>query len=309
MISFYAVTKLYKTVIGINDVSLQLDGGSYGLLGPNGSGKTTLINLLMGQLKPTIGTLTVFGRDPWRDDSVLRRVGLCPASDLLIPNISAREWVTYQTEMYGLKRDEARRRADDALERVGMTHAMDRNIGTYSLGMRQRTKLAQAIAHDPDLLILDEPFNGLDPIGRHQMTELLDDWKQRGRSILLASHVLHEVEAIKPSFLLISGGRLLASGSPAEVRNLLIDLPSEIELRVDDSRRAAALFAERLEFESIRIASQEQLCVVTRRAQQFFEALPGLALEHGLNIMEVRTGDESLQDLFTTLMRRHRGEI
>ena len=141
------------------------------------------------------------------------------------------------------------------------------------------------------------------------MTELLDDWKQRGRSILLASHVLHEVEAIKPSFLLISGGRLLASGSPAEVRNLLIDLPSEIELRVDDSRRAAALFAERLEFESIRIASQEQLCVVTRRAQQFFEALPGLALEHGLNIMEVRTGDESLQDLFTTLMRRHRGEI
>ena len=159
MISFYAVTKLYKTVIGINDVSLQLDGGSYGLLGPNGSGKTTLINLLMGQLKPTIGTLTVFGRDPWRDDSVLRRVGLCPASDLLIPNISAREWVTYQTEMYGLKRDEARRRADDALERVGMTHAMDRNIGTYSLGMRQRTKLAQAIAHDPYLLILDEPFN------------------------------------------------------------------------------------------------------------------------------------------------------
>lgn len=309
MITLDSVTKLYGTVIGVNDVTLELNSGSYGLLGPNGSGKTTLINLLMGQLKPTIGSLSIFGMDPWKNDSVLRRIGLCPAADLLIPNINARDWVSYQVELYGIARREATRRAINALEQVGMSHAMDRNIGTYSLGMRQRTKLAQAIAHDPELLILDEPFNGLDPIGRHQMSELLETWKEAGRSILLASHVLHEVEAIRPSFLLISGGRLLASGSPTEVRNLLVDLPNDIELQVSDPRHVAAIVAENLEFESLKVTLPDRLTVVTRHAQQLFSLLPKLVTEQGLSIQQVKTSDESLQDLFTTLMRRHRGEI
>ena len=235
MIQLEAVTKLYGTVIGVNEISLTLEPGNYGLLGPNGSGKTTLINLLMGQLRPTIGSVRVFGIDPSRRDRVLRRVGLCPASDLLIPNVSALDWVSYQVEMYGFSRADASQKATEALTVVGMAHAMHRVIGSYSLGMRQRTKLAQAIAHEPDLVILDEPFNGLDPIGRHEMTQLLKEWHGRGRSILLASHVLHEIEAIRPSFLLISGGRLLASGSPGEVRRLLVDLPNDCLLYTSDA--------------------------------------------------------------------------
>lgn len=309
MIQLEAVTKLYGTVIGVNDVSLTLEPGNYGLLGPNGSGKTTLINLLMGQLRPTIGSVKVFGANPARSDRVLRRIGLCPASDLLIPNISAKEWVSYQVELYGFSRADALDKANKALETVGMSGAMQRNIGTYSLGMRQRTKLAQAIAHDPDLLILDEPFNGLDPIGRHEMTQLLIHWRQAGRSILLASHVLHEIEAIRPSFLLISGGRLLASGSPTEVRNLLVDLPNEIELEVDQPQRAASLICEKLDVDTIRISDSHQMMVVTRHSQSLFDFLPILVSEHGVQIHQVRTRDESLQDLFTTLMRRHRGEL
>lgn len=309
MIDLHSVTKLYGTVIGVNEVTLRLEPGSYGLLGPNGSGKTTLINLLMGQLRPTIGSVTLFGVNPWRDDSVLAQVGLCPAADLLIPNVSALEWVSYQVELYGFGRADSVRRAEEALEKVSMSHAMKRNIGTYSLGMRQRTKLPQAIAHAPNLLILDEPFNGLDPIGRHEMTELLTAWRQDGGSILLASHVLHEVEAIRPSFLLISGGRLLASGSPAEVRRLLIDLPNDVELEVDKPRHVASLVAEHMEVDSLRITSPSSLVIVTRHTQQLFEFLPKLVTSHGVQIHQVRTRDESLQDLFTTLMRRHRGEI
>ena len=309
MIQLEAVTKLYGTVIGVNDVSLALEPGSYGLLGPNGSGKTTLINLLMGQLRPTIGTVKIFEANPSRNDRVLRRIGLCPASDLLIPNISAMEWVSYQVELYGFSRSDAVEKATKSLEIVGMNHAMNRNIGTYSLGMRQRTKLAQAIAHDPDLLILDEPFNGLDPIGRHEMTQLLMQWRESGRSILLASHVLHEIEAIRPSFLLISGGRLLASGSPAEVRNLLVDLPNEIELEVDQPQQVAALICEQMEVDTIRVLNSNRMMVVTRHSQKLFEYLPVLASQHGVQIHQVRTRDESLQDLFTTLMRRHRGEL
>lgn len=309
MIQLEAVTKLYGTVIGVNDISLTLEPGNYGLLGPNGSGKTTLINLLMGQLRPTIGSVKVFGIDPARRDRVLRRVGLCPASDLLIPNVSALDWVSYQVELYGFSRADALQKATEALTVVGMAHAMHRVIGSYSLGMRQRTKLAQAIAHEPDLVILDEPFNGLDPIGRHEMTQLLKEWHGRGRSILLASHVLHEIEAIRPSFLLISGGRLLASGSPGEVRRLLVDLPNEIELELDQPRKAAALICEHMKIDTVRITADDRMMIVTRHPQSLFDFLPRLVNEHGLKICEIHTRDESLQDLFTTLMRRHRGEL
>ncbi|MEC8410437.1 MAG: ABC transporter ATP-binding protein, partial [Planctomycetota bacterium] len=276
MIQLEAVTKLYGTVIGVNEISLTLEPGNYGLLGPNGSGKTTLINLLMGQLRPTIGSVRVFGIDPSRRDRVLRRVGLCPASDLLIPNVSALDWVSYQVEMYGFSRADALQKATEALTVVGMAHAMHRVIGSYSLGMRQRTKLAQAIAHEPDLVILDEPFNGLDPIGRHEMTQLLKEWHGRGRSILLASHVLHEIEAIRPSFLLISGGRLLASGSPGEVRRLLVDLPNEIELELDQPRKAASLICEYMEIDTVRIIADDRMMIVTRQPQSLFDFLPRL---------------------------------
>ncbi len=204
---------------------------------PTASGKTTLLNLITGQLRPTMGRVRVLGKSPWKQDQLLRMIGLCPAVDVLYPNVSALEWVSYLVELHGFGRREARQRAQQSLQDVGMEAAMRRPMGTYSLGMRQRTKLAQAFAHDPSLLILDEPFNGLDPIGRHEMTEVLRAWVRDGRSLILASHILHEVEAISPSFLLIRGGRVLASGPPDEIHALLADVPNEIHIRCDQPCR------------------------------------------------------------------------
>jgi len=225
MIQLENVTKLYKTVVGVNEINVELGEGIYGLLGPNGSGKTTLINLILGQLKPTLGQVRLFGQNPWRQSQLLRRVGLCPSLEVNYPLVTGLDWVTYMVELHGFKPADAKRKAMDALEAVTLTDAMNRPMRNYSLGMRQRAKIAQAIAHDPDLLILDEPFSGLDPIGRYEMSEYLKGWATKGKSLIIASHILHEIEAVNPSFLLISGGRLLASGSPAEVRSILTSAP------------------------------------------------------------------------------------
>ncbi|MCH7729395.1 MAG: ABC transporter ATP-binding protein [Planctomycetes bacterium] len=309
MIEFQNVTKLYGSVIGVNDITLKLEAGAYGLLGPNGSGKTTLINLIVGQLRPTIGEVKTFGENPWGRSEMLRRVGLCPAVDILYPNVTALDWVRYLVELHGFSRHEATSRAKSALELVGMTYAMHRPLGGYSLGMRQRSKLAQALAHDPEMLILDEPFNGLDPVGRHEMTELLRNWTKDGKSLLLASHILHEVEAIRPSFLLICGGRLLASGSPEEVHSMLADLPNEIRVRCDHPSQLARTILEEETVDALRFEEHGDVLVIsTRHPLNVYNGLPTWMQTSGVRVDEIRSSDESLQELFTTLMKMHRGE-
>ncbi len=253
MIVLDQVTKLYKTVIGVNDISLSLEPGTYGLLGPNGSGKTTLINLIIGQLRPTLGTVRLFDKNPWTRDYLLREIGLCPAVEVSYPRVTGLQWVTYLLQMHGFHRQEATKRAIAMLERVKLDQAMHRPMREYSLGMRQRAKLAQAVAHDPELLILDEPFNGLDPVGRKEMKEFLQEWQQRGKSLILASHILHEVEAVNPSFLLISGGRLLASGSPQDVRAILSNTPNTLVIRTDRPRELARAVMEIPIVDSVRL--------------------------------------------------------
>lgn len=309
MIQLQSVTKLYKTVIGVNDINLELQPGTYGLLGPNGSGKTTLINLILGQLKPTLGNVRLFGEDPWNKSRLLRRVGLCPALEVTYPRVSALEWVTYLTQLHGFTFSDATERAKQALEMVHLTYAMNRPMRNYSLGMRQRAKIAQAVAHDPELLILDEPFNGLDPVGRFEMTEFLKQWATRGKSLILASHILHEVEAVNPSFLLISGGRLLASGSPDEVRTILADSPFTLTIRSSNPKRLATILIEQCDIDSVEFQDAESFLIATRTASQVFDRLPKLALEHGIRIEEVSSTDDSLKTLFSTLMRIHRGEM
>lgn len=335
MIEFESVSKLYGLVNGLNDVSMSIGPGSYGLLGPNGSGKTTMINLITGQLKPTLGRVQVFGENPWGREKMLRRIGLCPAVDVLYSNVSAYEWVNYQTRLIGFDWNEARARSERALSLVGMTDAMHRQIGGYSLGMRQRTKLAQAIAHEPDLLILDEPFNGLDPIGRQQMTELLRDYLKQGRSVILASHVLHEVEEIDPDLLMLSHGRLLAQGPPKEIQQLLTDygdarlagMPDEgkhetglptgqatgrvadIFLRTSDNYRLAQILFDRLRLTSVILSPDEQeLTIGTRQGPEVYQQICQVAAQEGLEFYEMRSADSSLDDLFSSLMKIHRGD-
>lgn len=309
LIELEHVTKLYGNVIGLNDVSLKLPSGVYGLLGPIGSGKTTLINLIMGQLRPTIGSIRVMGANPSWDGNYLRRIGLCPATDIYLPKITGLEWVVNQVCLYGIHRVQAVKLAKEALEIVKMSHAWNNPLTTYSLGMRQRCKLAQAIAHSPDFLILDEPFNGLDPVGRIEMTQFLRAWVKQGKSLLMASHILHEIEAVECSFLLLTGARLLASGTLAEVRSLLRDIPNQIRIRSPQYRQLAAILSGVDDVSELKVdREQETLTIATDSASNLATALSRCVAEYGFQVTEVRAEDDTLQSLFSMLMQLHRGE-
>ena len=310
MIDLQSVTKLYGKVIGVNEINVTMGEGIYGLLGPNGSGKTTLINLIIGQLRPTLGGVLLFGQNPWTRDHLLREVGLCPAHETNFPKVTALEWVTFLVRLHGFTRADAKRKAVSSLTLMHMDEAMNRPMRDYSLGMRQRVKLAQAIAHDPRLLILDEPFNGLDPVARHEMTRFLQQWGRNGRSLLLASHILHEVEAVKPSFLLLSGGRLLASGSPEEVRRILAESPTRLYIKCSDVKQLASLLAQHVPVDALKINAEKQTLEITARsASPVYQSLGKLTKAAGISVYEIQSADESLKELFATLMKYHRGEI
>ena len=310
MLDLQRVTKLYGTVIGVNDISLSLPRGAYGLVGPNGSGKSTLLNLITGQLRPTLGSVHVLEETPWNNSAVLRQIGMCPEQDVLYPNVSGLEWVAFLLELHGWRRRPAAARAQEVLEQVGLGAAMHRRMGEYSRGMRQRTKLAQALAHDPVLLILDEPFNGLDPIGRHAIAEILRAWIDKGHGLILASHVLHEVQSVTDSFLLICSGRLLASGSVRDVKALLADVPNEIWLRCDNASELACRLVQQGCVDSIRFAEDGRVLVVgTRSPAAVYGQLPELVAGSGICIHEMRSSDESLHALFSSLLDIHRGNV
>jgi len=308
MIELRNVTKLYGKVIGVNDFTLTLEPGAYGLLGPNGSGKSTLLNLITGQLRPTLGTVLVLGEPPRNNPELFRRLGYCPGSEGLYAGVSGFDWVRYLQQLQGMTSDEAGEAAEKALGLVGMTQAMHRPISSYSRGMRQRTKLAQAIAHDPDFLILDEPFNGLDPVGRHELTTVLRHWIRQGKSLLFASHLLHEIESLTQSFLLICGGRLLASGTAQDVHDMMVGLPNEVALRTSDPHALAALLLREHVADSVQI-KDGFLTVATPQPGRLFEQLPGWLKASGLEVSEMHSADDSLQELFNSLMKLHRGEL
>ena len=311
LIELEHVTKLYGTVIGVNDFTARLEPGAYGLVGPNGAGKSTLLNLLTGQLVPNRGRVRVFGANPNQNSELLSKTGFCPGYEGLYSTTSGLDWVTLLLQLHGPPYRAARARAQECMELVGMEHGMNRPISTYSRGMRQRTKLAQAMAHKPTLMILDEPFSGLDPVGRAEMTAVLREFVEEGNSIVIASHVLHEIEALTDNFLLICGGRLLASGTAAEVNQLLFETPSEVELTCD---RPEYLGGVLLQQELVRSASvitrdgAEILILQTLNARELGTALPGIIADHSINVVRMTTVDESLQALFNSLMKIHRGE-
>ncbi len=303
------VTRLYGTVIGVNDITLRLPVGAYGLLGPNGAGKSTLLNLITGQLRPTLGNVKLLGSSPRNNPKLLSRLGYLPGSEGMYANVSAIDWVTYLVELQGHSRKQAHELAASALARVGMLQNASREIAGFSRGMRQRTRLAQAIAHSPELLILDEPFSGLDPIGRHEMSEFLRQWIEQGRSLIMASHVLHEIESITRDFLLINGGRLLASGSADAIHELLADVPREVTVGTSAARSLASdlLLADLVD--SVRLHSENQLTVSSHSVLKLYEFLCEWVKSSQGVIYEIRSADESLQEVFSSLLRIHRGEL
>ncbi len=221
--------------------------------------------------------------------------------------VSGFDWVTYLVELHGVARKEAQERAEHWLTVTGMKDAMHRHISGYSRGMRQRTKLAQALAHDSDLIILDEPFAGLDPVGRHDMTQLLRQRVDAGTSVLFASHVLHDIESLTSSFLLIRGGRVLASGSKEEIYDLLVDIPTEVSVHCSEPRSLAAWLLKDETTQDVSVANGA-LKVSTTSAATLYAGLPRFVAETGITITRVESASASLHELFTSLMKIHRGE-
>jgi ABC-2 type transport system ATP-binding protein len=306
MLSLTHVTKLYGTVIGVNDVTVELGSGAHGLLGPNGAGKTTLLGLITGQLRPTMGRVRIFGERPFGNARVLRRIGYCPASDLLERVATPRQWVSYLVRLAGHPAADAARLADAALERVGIGEACRRPLGTLSKGQRQRAKLAGAIAHRPDLLVLDEPFIGLDPVARHDLVVLVREWVG-DRSLLVASHLLHEIEALDAGLAVILGGRLVASGDVAEIRQLVDTLPAEVRVVADRPRRLAEIVIAAGLVDSLRFEADDTLIIGTHQPRPLAARLAEAAAAERIAITALQAGDRSLEGVFDQLVQLHRG--
>jgi ABC-2 type transport system ATP-binding protein len=295
------VSRWYGNVVAVNDVSFEVSPGVTGLLGPNGAGKTTLLHMIAGLLQPSAGEVRVDGEPAWKNPAMYRRVGLVPERETVYPFLTGREFAVANARLQGLADpDEAAARA---LAQVELEDAADRRIGTYSKGMRQRVKMAAALVHDPSVLILDEPFNGMDPRQRLHMFELLRAMAAEGRTVLLSSHILEEVERMAESVLVIYAGRLAASGDFRSIRNLMTDRPHMFHVRSTDDRRLAAAL---LDLECVFGVELDGKSLVVRTSDlgQFTRLMPQVARDRGVSLHELRPTDDSLESVFAYLVGR-----
>src|SRR5438876_5016958 len=270
------LSKWYGQVIGLNDVTLTVPPGVTGLLGPNGAGKSTLMKLMTGQLKPSKGTLTVLGEPIWQNPAIYRRIGFCPEQDAFYERMTGLEWVSALMGLHGMDESAARSAARRALETVDLLDAADKKIGAYSKGMRQRVKLAQALGHGPELLILDEPLSGMDPLGRRKTIRLIKEWGKSGGSVVVASHILHEIEAMTSNILLINQGRILAEGNVHQIRDLIDEHPHTVFIRADHTRELAREFLADAQVLSLKF-EDGGVVVQTGRPDVFYARLTELA--------------------------------
>jgi ABC-2 type transport system ATP-binding protein len=299
-IQLAAVSKWYGEVIGLNEVNAEFTPGVSGLLGPNGAGKSTMLKLIAGMLRPNLGSVRVCGRDPFTDRGVMRRVGLVPEVDAAYPKAGVLDVVTYLTRLQGYPAREARDRARNALEHVGLGKVLDRSVAGFSKGMKQRANLAQALAHDADVLVLDEPLNGLDPTGRREYIDVIRRLGDEGRCVLVSSHVLHEVEAVARELLFIYSGRVLAEGTAREIRAELSDHPLIIEIRTPEPQRLGANVIELDGVLRVEIG-EGVLSVQTRQPNDVFDRVADLGAREEIPIDAIIPADEDLESVFRYL--------
>ena len=297
------LSKWYGQVSGLNDVSVVVPGGVTGLLGPNGAGKSTLMKLMTGQLKPSKGTIRVLGEPIWGNPDIFFRIGFCPEQDAFYDRMTGLEWLTALVRLNGLAEKDADAAARRALDVVDLTEAAGKRIGGYSKGMRQRVKLAQAIIHDPELLVLDEPLAGMDPIGRRKTIRLIREWGREGKSLIVSSHILHEIESMTSNILLIHNGRILAEGNVHQIRDLIDEHPHTVHVRAASPRTLARLFLAYDDVLSLKL-EEDAVMVQTAKPDVFYARLTELAAsgEAG-EVHEVTSPDDNLQAVFHYLVK------
>jgi ABC-2 type transport system ATP-binding protein len=295
------VSRWYGNVVAVNDISFGLGAGVTGLLGPNGAGKSTLLHLMAGLLAPSAGRVLVEGATAWRRPEMYRHIGLVPEREAVPSYLTGLAFARFNARLQGLADPEAA--AQRAIATVDLTEAANRPIGTYSKGMRQRAKLAGALVHDPKILLLDEPFNGLDPRQRLHMMSLLRSMAAEGRTILFSSHILEEVERLADSVLVVYAGRLAAAGDFRSIRRLMTDRPHTFTVSSSDDRRlAAALMADPSVFGAELAGGR--VAIRTADYEAFTRALPRLAKSNAVTLFEVAPTDDSLESVFSYLVRR-----
>jgi len=297
------LSKWYGQVIGLNDITLSVPPGVTGLLGPNGAGKSTFMKLVTGQLKPSQGRIAVLGEPIWSNPSLYFRIGFCPEQDAFYDRMTGLEWVAALSGLNGITASEAEQAARRALAIVELEDVGHRRIGGYSKGMRQRVKLAQALAHDPELLILDEPLSGMDPMARRKTIRLIKEWGKSGKSVLVSSHVLHEIESMTSNILLINQGRILAEGNVHQIRDLIDEHPHSVHIRADSPRRLARELLSADDLLSLKF-EDDAVVVQTARPDAFYARLTELAASDVCGaIHEVTSPDDNLQAVFEYLVK------
>ncbi|MGC4887660.1 ABC transporter ATP-binding protein [Micromonospora sp. DT227] len=293
------VSRWYGNVVAVNDVTMRLGPGVTGLLGPNGAGKTTLLHMMAGFLAPSRGAVTLDGEPTWRNPGVYRRLGLVSEREAVHTFLSAYEFVLASAKLHRLPDPEAAARR--AIELVELEGAQGRRIGTYSKGMRQRTRVAAALVHDPQVLLLDEPFNGMDPRQRLHMMALLHSLGDAGRTILFSSHILEEVEQVSGTVQVMVAGRLAASGDYRTIRRLMTNRPHVFAVRSTDDRALAVALMAESSVSGVELG-RTGLTVKAGDYGAFTRALPRIALRHGIRVRQLLPEDESLESVFSYLV-------
>jgi ABC-2 type transport system ATP-binding protein len=299
-IQLSAVSRWYGNVVAVNDITMSIGPGVTGLLGPNGAGKSTILHMIAGFLAPSKGTLTVRDKPTWQNTEIYRTLGLVPERDSVYAFLTGEQFVRATARLHKLPDEEAATR--HALEMTDMTAAAGRRISTYSKGMRQRIKVAAALVHDPEILLLDEPFNGMDPRQRLHMMDLLAKLGAEGRVILFSSHILEEVEKLSGTIQVMVAGRLAASGDFRAIRRLMTSRPHVFNVRSSDDRRLAAALVGRPYTSAVELTGNGGLQVRTSDFGAFCAQIATITRDNGIALRELLPTDESLESVFGYLI-------
>ena len=294
-------SRWYGNVVAVNDISFSLGSGITGLLGPNGAGKSTLLHMLAGLLRPSSGRVLIAGRPAWHDPAIYREIGLVPEREAVHSFLTGRQFVDVAARLQGLPNPAAA--AERAIATVDLASVADRAVGTYSKGMRQRVKIAAALVHEPPILLLDEPFNGMDPRQRLHMMDLLRSMAASGRTILFSSHILEEVERLADGILVIYAGRLAAAGDYREIRRLMTDRPHTFRVRSSDDRRLASAFLSEPAVFGAELRD-DRLAIQVSEFSGFTRIVARVARDAGVRLFEVTPTDDSLESVFEYLVSR-----
>ena len=296
------LTRSYGEVVALNEVTFDVAGGVVGLLGPNGAGKSTLLKVLQGELRPSLGSVRVLGMTPFANPDLFQRIGICPEQDAIFEDLTGREFVAFLLRLRGIDPAASRSLAGQWLERFGLADAMNRRIRGYSKGMRQRAKLAFALAHDPDVLFLDEPLTGLDPLWRHPVQKALREAAARGATVIFSSHVLHEIESATRQVVMIHRGRLIAQGDAREIRALIDKYPHRVHVAAARPRELAVrlLAWDCVESATVRADAVD---VTTPKPNVFYARLTAESAAEDLGVDGFTSPDDGVKALFDALVK------